>query len=206
MRVRAAEQHALGHDDRRPPARLEQTEEERQEQQLRLLRLHDLLQVLGRGLVVERAGERRIGQDQRVLLLLPGVVLGQRVAVGDVGVLHAVQQHVHAADAQHGVVEVVAVEEGVVEVPQLLLAAEELRMPPAEVLANGHEEAGRTAGGIADDVVRPRRHQFDHQLDDVPRSAELPVLPSRGDLAEAEVRNVSELYDRPLSRRVGCGG
>jgi len=44
------------------------------------------------------------------------VVLGQRVAVGDVRVLDAVQQHVHAADAEHRVVEVEAVEKAVVEV------------------------------------------------------------------------------------------
>ena len=50
-----------------------------------------------------------------VLLRVVVVGLGQRVLVADVRVLHAVQQHVHAADAQHGVVEVVAVEGALVE-------------------------------------------------------------------------------------------
>ena len=114
--LRRAEQHAVGHDDGGAAAGLEQAQEEREEEQLGLLRLDDLLQVLGGVLVVERPGEGRIGEDQRVVLLLAGVVLRQRVAVADVGILDAVQQHVHAADAQHGVVEVEAVEELVVEV------------------------------------------------------------------------------------------
>ena len=39
----------------------------------------------------------------------------QGVPVADVRILHPVQQHVHAADAQHGGVEVVAVEGALVE-------------------------------------------------------------------------------------------
>ena len=66
---------------------------------------------MARVLVIERAGERRIGEDERVFLLVAGVVLRERIAVADVGVFHAVQQHVHAADAEHGVVEVEAVEQ-----------------------------------------------------------------------------------------------
>ena len=47
-----------------------------------------------------------------------------------------------------------------------------------------HQEAGRPAGRVADLVVRTRRRHLDHEPDDVPRRAELAVLPSRGDLAE----------------------
>ena len=93
----------------RPPAWSRRRNRARK-QQLGLLGLDDLLQVLCGGLVVETARERRIGEDQGVLLRVIIVGLGQRVLVADVWVLHAVQQHVHAADAQHRVVEVVAVE------------------------------------------------------------------------------------------------
>ena len=111
VRVGRAEEHAVGHDDGGASAGLEQAQEEGEEEQFGLLRLDDLLEVLGVVLVVERAGERRIGEDERVFLFLARVVLRERVAVADVGIFHAVQQHVHAADAEHGVVEVEAVEE-----------------------------------------------------------------------------------------------
>jgi hypothetical protein len=57
------------------PPGFRQAQEEREEEQLGLLGLDDLQQVLGGVLVVEAAGEGRIGQHQRVLLLLAGVVL-----------------------------------------------------------------------------------------------------------------------------------
>ena len=98
----------------RPPG-LSSRRNKRQKQQFGLLGLDDLQQVLGGVLVIERPGKGRIGEHQRVALLLAGVVLRQRVAVADVRVLDAVQQHVHAADAQHGVVEVEAVEHAVVK-------------------------------------------------------------------------------------------
>ena len=67
-------------------------------------------QVLGAVLVVEAAGEGRIGEDEGVGFFVARVILREGVAVADVGILHAVQEHVHAADAEHGVVEVEAVE------------------------------------------------------------------------------------------------
>ena len=79
---------------------------ERDKQKLGLFRFDDLLQVLGGVFVVEAAGERWIRQNQRVLLFLACVVLREGVAVADVGIFHAVQEHVHAADPQHGGVEV----------------------------------------------------------------------------------------------------
>ena len=83
--VGRSEQNAIGHDDRRSPTGLEQLEEQGQEQQFGLLGLDDPLQILGGRLVVQRSGERRVGQDQRVLLGVPAGALGQRVAVADVG-------------------------------------------------------------------------------------------------------------------------
>ena len=189
MRFARPEEHAVGHDDGGAATDLKQAQEQGEEQQLCLLRLDDLLQVLGGGLVVEAAGERRIGEDERVPL---GVVarcgqvgLGQGVLVADVRFLYAVQQHVHAADAQHGGVEVIAVEGALVEPasgPGVFVDAVGVVLD--EMFGGGDEEAGGAAGRIADDVLRGGRGHVHHQLDDVARRAELPVLPGGGDLAE----------------------
>ncbi len=90
----------------------------------------------------------------------------------------------HAADAEHGVVEIEAVEHAGVKVLLELRIAQHFRMPLAQILAGGDEVAGRSASGVADDVLRRRRRHLDHETDNVPRRAELAVLPRRGDLAE----------------------
>ena len=141
-------------------------------------------QVFGGVLVVEAAGEGRIGQHQRVLLLLTPVLLRQRVAVADVRVLYAVQQHVHAANAQHGVVEVEAVEQAVVEVLAQLRVVQQLGVALAQVLARRDQEARGTASRVADDVGGLGRGELHHEPDDVARRAELPVLSGGGDHAE----------------------
>ncbi len=112
------------------------------------------------------------------------MVLRQAVAVADVRVLHPVQQHVHAADAQHGGVEVEAVEQAVVEVLQQRLVAQQLRVVLAQVLAGGDQEAGGAAGRVHDHVLRRGRRHLHHEADDVAWRAELAVLPGSGDLAE----------------------
>ena len=184
VRIRRAEEHAIRHDDGGASAGLEQAQEEGEEEQLGLLRLHDLLEVLGAVLVVERPGEGRVGEDERVFFLLARVVLPERVAVSDVGVFHAVEEHIHAADAEHGVVKIEPVEEVVVEVFLELRVAEDLRVVVAEVFARRHEEAARAARGIADDILRRGRGELDHELDDVARGAELAVLPGARDFPE----------------------
>ncbi len=78
--------------------------------------------------MIQRASERRIGQHQRVAFFLGSVFLSQRVAVDDVGILHAVQQHVHTADPQHRAVEVEAVEHVAMEVLFQLGIAEDFGM------------------------------------------------------------------------------
>ena len=95
------------------------------------------------------------------------------------------QQHVHAADAQHGGVEVVAVESALVEpAAGLGVLVDAVAVVLDEMLGGRDEEAGRAAGRIADDVLRGGRGHVHHQPDDVARRAELPVLPGGGDLAE----------------------
>jgi hypothetical protein len=61
--------------------------------------------------------------------------------------------HVHAADAQHGVVEVVAVEHAVVEVLHGAGIAQHVGVVLAQVLARRHQEAAGAAGRVADDVL-----------------------------------------------------
>ena len=56
------------------------------------------------------------------------MVLGEAVAVNDGWILDPVQQHVHAADAEHGVVEVEAVEQGLVKMLPELVVAQHLRV------------------------------------------------------------------------------
>ena len=189
MRLARPEEYAVGHDDGGAAAGLEQAQEQGKEQQLGLLCLDDLLQVSGGGLVVETARKRRIGEDERVpLSVVPGcrqVGLGQRVPVADVRILHTVQQHVHAADAQHGGVEVVAVEGAFVEpAAGLGVLVDAVAVVLDEMLRGGDEKAGGAASRIADDVLRRRRGHVHHQPDDVARRAELPVLPGGRDLAE----------------------
>ena len=164
VRVGRAEEHAVGHDDGGASAGLEQAQEEGEEEQLGLLGLDDLLEVLGAVLVVERPGKRRIGEDERVFFLFARMVLREGVAVADVGVFHAVQEHVHAADAEHGVVEIEPVEEVVVEMFLELCVAEDFRVVLAQIFAGRDQKAGGAAGWIAHDVRGRWPHHLDHEL------------------------------------------
>ena len=95
------------------------------------------------------------------------------------------QQHVHAADAQHGAVEVVAVEGALVEpAAGRGVLVDAVAVVLDEMLGGRDEEAGRAASRVADDVLRGGCGHVHHQPDDVARRAELPVLPGAGDLAE----------------------
>jgi hypothetical protein len=95
-----------------------------------------------------------------------------------------VHEHVHAADAQHGGVEVVAVEHAVVEVLPLRGVGEHAGVLLAQMLRGGDKEPRRTRGGVRDFVRGLRVDHRHHQLDDVPRSAELAVDPGAGDLSQ----------------------
>ena len=95
------------------------------------------------------------------------------------------QQHVHAADTEHRAVEVVAVEGVVVEAAAgggVLIDG--VAVVFDQILRGGDEVARCAAGRIADHIFRGGRTHVHHQLDDVARGAELPVLPGRSDLAE----------------------
>src|SRR5690606_3075616 len=79
MRLAGSEQHPVGHDDGRAPARFEQPQEQGQEQQFGFLGFDDVEQVLGGVLVVEAAREWGIGQDHGIGLLVAGMILGKGI-------------------------------------------------------------------------------------------------------------------------------
>ncbi len=184
VRFAGTKQHAVGHDDGGATARFEQTQEQGEKQQLGLLGLDQGQQVFGGVLVVQATGEGGIGEDEAVLFFVARVVLRERILLADVRVLDAVQRHVHAADAQHGVVEVVAVEHGMVEVPAGVGVAQDLRVFLTQIFPGSDQEATGAAGRVANHIPCGGRGEFHHQLDDVPRGAELAVLPGAGNLAQ----------------------
>ena len=110
--------------------------------------------------------------------------LREGVAVADVGIFDAVQKHVHAADAEHGVVEIEGVEKFVVKMVAHRIVTENLGMVDAQILAHRDGEATSAAGKIAHDIPGHGLEDFHHELDDVARGAELAVLPGAGDLTE----------------------
>ena len=60
-----------------------------------------------------------------------------------------------------------------------------------EVFSRRHQEAGRTAGRVADHLVGAGGHQLHHHFDDVSGGAELPVHPGGGDLGQQELVHVA---------------
>ena len=180
-----AEEHAIRHDNGGAATGLEHAQEERHEEQFGFLGLDDALEILGGGFVIEAAGEGRIGEDEGVFFRVVLIVFGQRVLVADVWVFHAVEKHVHAADAEHGGIEVVAVEGGLVEAAAGGgVLVDGFAVVGVEILGGGDEESGGAAGGIADLVLGRGGGHVHHQLDDVARAAELAVLPGAGDFPE----------------------
>ena len=184
MRLAGAEENAIGHDDGGAAAGLQEAEEQRQEEQFGFLGLDDFQEVLGAVFIIERTGEGRIGEDEGVAFGVGGVVLRERILVADVGVFDAVEQHVHAADAEHGVIEIEAVEEAGMEVIAEFGVAEDFGVVVAQILAGGDEEAAGAGGGVANDVLGLGGGEGHHELDDVARGAKLPVLAGAGDFAE----------------------
>ena len=73
------------------------------------------------------------------------------------------QEHVHAANTEHGAVEVVAVEgAGVKAQAAGLVFVDAVAVVLAQVLGGGDEEAGRAAGGIADHILGRGGGHLDH--------------------------------------------
>ena len=82
-------------------------------------------------------------------------MLGYAVFVVDFRVADGVQHQVHGRDAQHSAIGVKA-GEGVPGKVLPLLGSHGVLIMLADVLRSGDEEARRTAGRVADGVVRSR--------------------------------------------------
>lgn len=134
--------------------------------------------------MIQRPGEWWVGEDQAVSSRFARVVLGERIPINDMRTFYPVQHHVHRPDAEHGAVEIEAVEHRLVEMFAQFRVAQHFGMPAPQVLTDGDQETAGASGRIADDVRRLWLRQLDHQRNNVPRRAELPVLPGSRDLAE----------------------
>ena len=98
MRLGRTEQHTIRHDGRATPAHFQRFQEQSEEKQLRLFCGRDGEQVFGDGFLVQTAGEGRIRHDKRVFVAV-GIILGKGVHPTDVGRFHAVEHHIHGANA-----------------------------------------------------------------------------------------------------------
>jgi hypothetical protein len=78
--------------------------------------VHQPLELAAGACFIQRAGEGWIGEDQAVLVFLVSALFRERIAILHVGVLHPVEEHVHRANAQHGFIEIKAMEQAMVEV------------------------------------------------------------------------------------------
>lgn len=119
---------------------------------------------------------------------------------------------IHEGEADHGRIKVVAVEVLLQDVfivlreqpadatanETVVVGSEDLacggplsRELGNDVLVRVQQEAGSTAGRITDAVTKLRVHQFADELDNVTRSAELPVLSGGADFAEQHFIDVA---------------
>ena len=112
------------------------------------------------------------------------MILGERIAIDHVRVFYAVQQHVHAADTQHSVIKVKAVEQVPMEMLPQFGVGHHFGMSLAQRFAHGHQKAASSASRIANDVRGLRLDHLYHEPDDVARSTKLAVLPGARDLAQ----------------------
>ena len=172
-----AEQHAVGHDHGAAAAVPEHAQHQGEEQQFGLLGL-DLAQQGGVDvLIVQAALEGRVGEDDvegvgGLVRELVGEAVAQGVLVVDVRGVDAVQQQVHGGDAQHGGVEVEAMEHAgadvlpvvfqqVAGVDGLGVAVDLLLVGPLrrgvgaqQVFHDADQEAAGAAGRIGDGLGR----------------------------------------------------
>ncbi len=86
------------------------------------------------------------------------------------------------SDAQHGVVEVIAMEQAVMEMLPELGVGQHFGMPLAQRFADCHKKTAGSTGWVANDVRGLGLNHLHHQPDDVARRAELSILPAEATL------------------------
>src|SRR5690606_34856757 len=115
VRLGGTKQYAIWHDHSGTATKFERAQNMRHKQQLGFFGF-DQAEYIRVGIgFIQAAFEWRIGEDDvEEVFFLPGDVLfngfAQRVLVQNIGAIHPVQGHVHAADAKHGGIEVKAPE------------------------------------------------------------------------------------------------
>ena len=184
MRRGRAEQYAVRYDAGTAPTDAQHTQKECQKQQLGFLGFADLQQVRRNGICIQTALERRIGKDERILLLVR-ILITEAVPVFDKRIVNTVSHHVHGTDTQHGAIHIVA-EEHMVHVVVFLLSVEEdffLAMF-FQIFTRRNKETGGAASRVADHIISFRIHQFHHHANDMTRGTELTVPAGLADLAE----------------------
>lgn len=88
------------------------------------------------------------------------------------------QKHVHAADSQHGGIEIVAVKGLLVKsAPGLFSLEDHVAVVFLKLLRGSDQEACCAAGRVANRVVCGGSRHINHQLNDVPWRPELAILP-----------------------------
>ena len=99
MGAARTEQHAIGHDHRRPSAHIERAQNQMQEEQFTL---GGVRRQIGVDIaLIHGAFEGRVHQND-IELARAVIALGQGVHIKELRRLNAVQHQVHRADAQHG--------------------------------------------------------------------------------------------------------
>ena len=94
------------------------------------------------------------------------------------------QHHVHTANPQHRVIEIITVKHPVVKVRPFRCVKQNFRVPPPQIFARFHQKAASTAGWVANDIGGNGFGHFYHQLNDMARCAKLAVLACAGDFAK----------------------
>ena len=203
-----AEEDSIGNDDGGLAALIEHSEDENEEEEFAFLGLHPAAKAGVHVIGIDRAFERGIRRDDgEAAAGKLGMPLGEAgvegILVVDAGGLDAVEEKIHGRDAEHGLVEVEALEEpglNVVAIGFQKVAGKvalHLTVVVAslfderwsgkllqEIFDDGDKEARSAGGRIAAAVGGLGIEDFDHGPDDVARGAELPSDACRAELGK----------------------
>lgn len=156
-----AEEYAVGHNACTAPAHFEHAHEQGEKQQFGLGGARNVQQRLAHHFLVKAAGERRIGKYEGVVPAVR-VVGGKAVLPLDIGIIDAVQHHVHGTYAEHRAVGVEAGEHFVLVSFENIRLHKFLGVMAGNLLGALHNEAGAAHSGVADSVLNGGLHKGDH--------------------------------------------
>ena len=190
----ALEDDAFGHDDAGAAAGREVLGHVVHEQHFAALGLHR--EAVVRLDAALRRHEGRIGEDH-VGVFVPAVLAGEGVVLVDVRVGEAVQVQVHQRQAHHVGRDVVALEvlrEAALFVGRQGAVALGVGVGLEDVLVGRDQEPGGAAGRVEHGLGLLRVDDFDHEVDDVARGAELPGVALGAEHGEQILEGVAEAF------------